>query len=404
MPLYLGDTRVTIRNIVPGLQYNVVGDVSITNGIASNFTDKTNYLLLSQPFNPGNSKWIFKTKFKFSSSSGTQTLIDRTESRCFQISITNANKIKLHISKDGSGKTNEVTGTHALSTNTWYYLTFEYTGTQYICKYSTDGINWTTEITINQTAAVYQGQILQIGRSIYQDGSEHWTGEVDLWSTYLGLNTELLNVDSWNLRTEWEGYKEGDYTIIDGRLIWANPNIYLESSGTQYIDTGIKSNSELEVRLKWYQQSGQVFGNLETSDGINKSFGYDSSNSDGYFRVGNGFVRPSGTYNIPGWHTIIGNKTTFIRDNITFTLNGGTYSNSNNNINLFRYRGGSTALIGKISYFQLYKLDNLIQHLVPVPTGMQIGEFTVPSNGMFDIVNQQFYPNQGTGTFTYGKD
>lgn len=199
MPLYLGDTRVTIRNIIPTLQYNVVGDVSITNGIASNFTDKTNYLLLSQPFNPGTRNWIFKTKIKFSSSSSTQTLIDRTASRCFQISITNANKIKLHISKDGSGKTNEVTGTHALSTNTWYYLTFEYTGTQYICKYSTDGINWTTEITINQTAAVFQGQILQIGRSIYLDGSEHWTGEVDLWATYLGLNTELLNVDSWKL-------------------------------------------------------------------------------------------------------------------------------------------------------------------------------------------------------------
>lgn len=201
MPLYLGDTRVTIRNIIPvlALQYNVVGDVSITNGIASNFTDKTNYLLLAKPFNPGTRNWTFKTKFKFNSSSGTQSLIDGTSKKCFQISITNANKIKLHISKDGSEKTNEVTGTSVLLVDTWYYLTFEYTGTQYICKYSTDGINWITEIVINQTVTVFQGQILQIGRSLYLDGSEHWTGEVNLLDTYLELNTELLNVDSWKL-------------------------------------------------------------------------------------------------------------------------------------------------------------------------------------------------------------
>ena len=41
---------------------------------------------------------------------------------------------------------------------------------------------------------------------------------------------------------------------------------------------------------------------------------------------------------------------------------------------------------------------------VPVPEGLQIGNYTVPSNGLFDIVNQQFYPNDKSGTFTYGKD
>lgn len=195
-----------------------------------------------------------------------------------------------------------------------------------------------------------------------------------------------------------------DYIIDNGKLIWRRDDIYLESSGTQYIDTGIKSNSELEVRLKWYQQSGQVFGNLETSNNVNKSFGYDSSSSGGYFRVGSGFVSPSGTYNIPGWHVITGNKTTFIRDNITFTLQGSSFSDSNNNINLFRYRGGSTYLTGKVSYFQLYNTGILIQYLVPVPKDMVIGSYTVPSNGMFDLVTQTFFENKGTGTFIYGKD
>lgn len=50
------------------------------------------------------------------------------------------------------------------------------------------------------------------------------------------------------------------------------------------------------------------------------------------------------------------------------------------------------------------KQGKLIRYFVPVPQGMKIGSFTVPSNGLFDIVNQQFYGNQGTGTFSFNQD
>lgn len=42
------------------------------------------------------------------------------------------------------------------------------------------------------------------------------------------------------------------------------------------------------------------------------------------------------------------------------------------------------------------------QHLVPVPEGLQIGNFIVPSNGMFDIISQTFEPE--TSSFTFGVD
>ena len=59
---------------------------------------------------------------------------------------------------------------------------------------------------------------------------------------------------------------------------------------------------------------------------------------------------------------------------------------------------------GKLYYAQFFEDGTLIRHFVPVPQGLVIGNYTVPSNGMFDIVNQQFYANQGSGTFTIGKD
>ena len=48
--------------------------------------------------------------------------------------------------------------------------------------------------------------------------------------------------------------------------------------------------------------------------------------------------------------------------------------------------------------------NNLIYYLVPVKQGLIIGNYTVPSNGLFDIVTQTFFANQGSGTFIFGKD
>ena len=65
------------------------------------------------------------------------------------------------------------------------------------------------------------------------------------------------------------------------------------------------------------------------------------------------------------------------------------------------------------SYYAMAKLfnciiydenNNVIQYLVPVPKDLQIGNFTVPSNGLFDIITQTFFAYQGSGTFIFGKD
>ncbi|MBO5696253.1 MAG: hypothetical protein J6S06_01950, partial [Alphaproteobacteria bacterium] len=56
----------------------------------------------------------------------------------------------------------------------------------------------------------------------------------------------------------------------------------------------------------------------------------------------------------------------------------------------------------KIYYFKVYDNGKLVRNFVPVRQGAVINEFVVPSNGMWDIVEQKFYPNAGTGNFVYG--
>ena len=52
---------------------------------------------------------------------------------------------------------------------------------------------------------------------------------------YLGNNKVKLNAYS------------GDYKFKDGKLIWANPDLYIASTGQPYIDTGYICNTNTKV-------------------------------------------------------------------------------------------------------------------------------------------------------------
>lgn len=196
MTLYLGTERVSLRSL-SALPYSVVGNVSITDGVASGFTDKTDYLTLGA-FNPDTNKWRFTTKAKFNSLSANMSLIDRNSgTRCFQIAMRTNGKWRVNISNNGSSKANEVDGTHTCSINTIYYISFEYTGTQYILKYSTDNINWTTDITINNSTKIYPVSTMCMGHSWYSSGSEKWDGEIYMRFTHLDIEGQYT--DKWKL-------------------------------------------------------------------------------------------------------------------------------------------------------------------------------------------------------------
>ena len=197
MALYLGTNKVKLRS-QSATTYSKVGNVSITDdGVASNFTDKTNYLTLPA-FNPGTNHWKFVTKVKIYSYSSQISLIDRNSSkRCFQIVVRTTGKFRVNISTNGSSKANEVDGTHVLLVNTIYYICFEYDGSKYYLKYSTDNINWTTDITINNSTKIYPVSTMSMGHSWYNSGTEKWDGEIYLRETH--LFTYGINTETWKL-------------------------------------------------------------------------------------------------------------------------------------------------------------------------------------------------------------
>lgn len=390
------------------ISYTKVGNPTITSdGIASGFTDKNDYLTLPA-FSPSSNKWKFTTKVKFNSLSAQMSLIDRNSStRCFQIVMRTTGKWRVNISNNGSSKANEVDGTNVCTINTIYYLSFEYDGSKYYLKFSLDNINWTTDITINNSNPIYSGATLSMGHSWYNSGTEKWDGDIYLRETHLEIQGQYT--DTWKLHA-----LEGDYAIVNDRLVWANPNIYLQSNENQYIDTGIFPDNTTGCCINFYTSKGAyncAVGSRESSS--HRFFPYWYENSKVSY----------------GWDIFNPTDATLVLNNkVTASLNFKNdrkyiYNNNviNSNLTLLDYtstksiylftinwngtaRNGSIAFKGNLYSCLITKNANIVRHFVPVPTGLQIGDFTVPSNGMFDIVNQQFYPNQGTGTFTYGKD
>lgn len=220
----------------------------------------------------------------------------------------------------------------------------------------------------------------------------------------------IKNGDKYYLaksENNYYGIQGEDYTIVNGKLIWANPNIYLRNTDANYIDTGviqtnntrtiIKASRPLDSTISWPQLMGggagtgqkRIFYN-PTNIAISGRY-YDSRNLT-TLAVNNIFTVD---YNKNKLSIVGGSSLTTTA--ATFTDTQTAWIFNSHGVSQYPYHGD-------IYYSKFYENDILIRNYVPVPKDLLIGDFVVPSNGMFDIIEQKFYPNQGTGIFTYGKD
>lgn len=206
---------------------------------------------------------------------------------------------------------------------------------------------------------------------------------------------------------------DAQYEIVDGKLLWAHPEVYLKSSGSQYIDTGIVPSDILGIKFDYHRESGTadhvlIGSQLEIGAAVPE-----------YAR----FTLGSSTSQYWGWNTYYH---TGLKDFIRYTVELNymnnrrvTYNGEEYGKNLVEHvenpypiyvfctnKLGTATVCSKIKVYSVIITSgtDVIMHLVPVPAGLQIGDYTVPSNGMFDIVSQKFYGNSGKGDFEFGMD
>ncbi len=192
--------------------------------------------------------------------------------------------------------------------------------------------------------------------------------------------------------------KRKDYIIYNGRLIWANPNIYLKGDGNSYIVTNYIPSNAMVVNMKYGNIDNWLFASRRVVSAV--SFGFSKTYVN--------YATESFSFNSPTSGIIEYGQTVKINGETIHTFSDSLFY-ENAKLVLYTIRNESdgqtyTKSLSKIYYLQIYEADSLLYHFVPVPQGLEIGNFTIPSNGMFDIVNQQFYNNSGQGSFIYGKD
>ena len=201
----------------------------------------------------------------------------------------------------------------------------------------------------------------------------------------------------------------GFYCIKDGILYWGDPQIYLLSEDTQYINTYYVPTVNTAVEIVMADKSDLTYDLFGVKNGIlaGTNSGFGISLDGGKF----GFFRNKQSISAidkdDQFHYYYLSNTDAILDNTHYD-----FPSADEPINISRpmYAFGFnhvTAGYDKaiaIKWIKIYENGVLMRHFVPVPKDLVIGDFTVPSHGMFDIVEQRFYPNSGTGDFDIDRD
>lgn len=201
-----------------------------------------------------------------------------------------------------------------------------------------------------------------------------------------------------------EAYYGSQKVYSSGRLPSAYQEVeYIQSSGTQYIDTGIYQLDDKKIELSFKatttNQTGTILGKY---DDTTQRFGLDIEN--GYF-VYTKYRLSGGWANIQTADT---NKHRIVFDNpnLTFVFDNSNYLMTNviestqRSLTLFAY-GSSTIqelFTGQIFDVKIYESGNLVRNYIPCYRKAD-GEI-----GLYDLVNDVFYTNQGTGSFTKGNN
>ena len=175
---------------------------------------------------------------------------------------------------------------------------------------------------------------------------------------------------------------------------------YIESSGTQYIDTGFKPNQDTRVvcdtEFAASTTAYWLFGSRVSTNDRNYSFltyqgGYRSDYND---TAGNVIGGVSGRFIVDKNKNI-----TYIDEVVKDELSYGAFQ-STYNLYIFRGNNGGTpsaSNTAKIYSCQIYDNGTIIRDYVPVKNSSDLV-------GLYDVVNDEFYQNAGTGTFTAGPE
>lgn len=207
----------------------------------------------------------------------------------------------------------------------------------------------------------------------------------------ISIDDALLKKD---IQLEGDTYQKSSqlpisYTQVD----------YIEATGTQYIDTGIKMNNSIKLDI-----TAQL-GELSNNNPLVASNMKSNANSFGIylrlnavnarFTAGNDWENyVDSSQNDQVRHVIYDNDN-FILDGTTLNITQQEYE-TERNLEIFRSYNENRYGKYKLYSMKMYNNGTLIRDFIPCYCNAD------SVIGLYDLVNGVFYTNQGTGTFGRG--
>lgn len=184
---------------------------------------------------------------------------------------------------------------------------------------------------------------------------------------------------------------------------------YLESTGTQYIDTGITGDQDTKaiVEVLYYIESsiatsGRVLGSRTNSPnriviGTNNGRSSESTNNFAQFRSNTSHAASNVVFGV--WRLMEVNPTGYYIDGVR---QGSSFSASTfttpQTMKLFAFDHNGVVGCGvvRIKFLKLFDGADLVRDFIPVRCGT--------TGYMYDKVSGELFDNSGTGDFILGPD
>lgn len=174
---------------------------------------------------------------------------------------------------------------------------------------------------------------------------------------------------------------------------------YIESTGTQYIDTGIVPTSTTRIELKYQYSTGNYTSGCGVcANGASKRFHINTYLGKLHFGSGGS----SNWVNTIDQNTNIhsaslsGSGNVLIDGNI-YSTKGTVDDFTGYNIYLFRVNGESSYTNGyRVYYCKIYDNDILVRNFIPVRIGNE--------GYLYDVISGELFGNNGSGNFVLGDD
>lgn len=254
----------------------------------------------------------------------------------------------------------------------------------------TDGTNTIDLYPVVRRSDNVAGMLDLIGGAFFTNNG---SGTFNVGSEVIGPTVKKLHFIKESRRVLPKGFTEVEY---------------LQSSGTQYIDTGVKANGSFKAKYKIYIPSSftnfVVGGARSSTQHLN--FGqYEVSGNFLMAYLGNYWTAGTPTTANAYFETEVDYKSGSQTGKVNGTsMLSGSYTGTeelNMNIYLFKrnFYGTTDTLSpfsGRIYYFKIWKDDGLVRDYIPC-----LDASNVPC--LYDLVTKTAFYNKGTGSFTVGR-